>query len=226
VQRVAVQREVERVAADLTGRLQPAGQRELVRLAGERSGEEPPLDLRRERERNGPLAPLEQVGVPAVRNDHVGELVGGELHVLEGDRLRLEGEKELEHADRLPAAGHRRDDARVVALRQDDRSLCSERLAIGRPVQRNAPRGLLAPRSGLVRRRGVAQAVQRAAAEVRDQEAHVAGAEHLEQRGAHRVDDADGRGRLRPRQQGPEVETARAIHVASLRFARARFSGR
>ena len=217
MQRVAIQREVERVAAHLAGRLQPAGERELVGLAGEGRREQPPLDLRRERHRHRPLAPFEQVGVPAVGDHHVRQLVRGELHVLHGDPSRLERQHELQYADRLAAARDRREHARVISLPQQHRALPRERRAIGRALQRHPPRGLLAARSGLLRRRGVAQAVQRPPAEVGDQKAHLAGVEHLQQRGGQRVDHPDGRGRLRARQQRAQVQTARLVHARSLR---------
>ena len=39
------------------------------------------LDLGREREPNRSLAPFEEVGEPAVGDDHVGQRVGGERDV-------------------------------------------------------------------------------------------------------------------------------------------------
>ena len=68
--------------ADLPGGLEPSGQCELVRLAGEGRRQQPALDLGRERQRDGALAPLEEVGVTPVGDHHVGELMGGQLDVL------------------------------------------------------------------------------------------------------------------------------------------------
>ena len=217
VQRVAVEREVERVAAHLPGRLEPARERELVGLAGERGGQQPPLDLGGQRQRHGALAPLEEIGVAAVGDHHVRQLVRRELDVLERGRVRFERQDQLEHADRVAAAGDRRDDARVLALADQDGPLTGERLAVGRPVQGHLDRRLLRARSRLARRDDVAETVQRTAAEVRDQEAHVAGVEHLAQRRGHRVHDAHGGGGLRARQQRAEVQPAGLAHARSLR---------
>jgi hypothetical protein len=62
----------------------------------------------------------------------------------------------------------------------------------------------------------VAEAIQRAAAEVRDQKAHGSGVEHLQQRASQRVDDPDGRRRLRAGQQRSQIETPRLVHQPSL----------
>ena len=126
VQRLAIEREIERVVADLAGRLEPSGQRELVRLAGEGCGKQPALNLGRERQWDGALAPLEEIGVAPVGDHHVAELMGGQLDVLERGRLRLERQDELEHADRLAPARHGRDDAGVIPLQQHDGVLPGE----------------------------------------------------------------------------------------------------
>ena len=78
----------------------------------------------------------------------------------------------------------------------------------GRAEQRHLRRRLLAPEPAPAVVGRVAKAVQRSAAEVRDQEAHVVGVEHLPQRLGHGVDDTDGRCGLSPRQQGTQVEPA------------------
>ena len=119
-QLVAPEREVERVAADLAGGLQPRRERELPGLARVRAGQQPVLDLGGERERHRALAPLEQVGVPAVGDDDVRERVAGLR-----DRRRSSassggaGSAELEHADRLAAAGDRRVEPRAVVVLDD-----------------------------------------------------------------------------------------------------------
>ena len=212
VQRLPIEREVERVAADLPGRLEPAGQRELIRLAGVGRRKQPALDLGRERQRDGALAPLEEVGVAPVGDHHVGELMGGQLDVLERGGSGLERQDQLEDADRLAAARHRRDDAGAITLPQHDRALRGECLSVGRAVQRHPHGCLLAARAQFAVRGDMAQAVQRPAAEVRDQEAHAAGAEHLPHRGGHGIDDADRRRGLGAREQGTQIEPARRVH--------------
>ena len=81
VQRVALERKVERVTADFPRRLQPGRERELARLAGEGARQQPMLDFRRKRQRNRALTPLEQVRVAAVRDHNVSEEVAGERDV-------------------------------------------------------------------------------------------------------------------------------------------------
>jgi hypothetical protein len=49
----------QRTAADLACRLQPGGERELPGLAGKGARQKPILDLRRQRQRNRALPPLE-----------------------------------------------------------------------------------------------------------------------------------------------------------------------
>ena len=119
------------------GSSQP-GQRELIRLACVGRGKQAALDLGRERQWDGPLAPLEEVGVAPVGDDHVGELMGRQLDVLERGRSGLERQDQLEDADRLAAARHRRDDATAITLPQHDRALRGECVAVGRTVQRHA----------------------------------------------------------------------------------------
>jgi hypothetical protein len=85
LQRVPLQRKIESVAADLTRRLQPGGERELPGLAGKGTRQQPMLDLRRQRQRYRPLPPLEEVGVAAVRNHHVRQEVRRQSHI--GHRL-------------------------------------------------------------------------------------------------------------------------------------------
>jgi hypothetical protein len=75
VQGVSVQRKIEGVTADLARRLQPGGESELPGLARKGTGQQPMLDLRRQRQRYRALSPLEEIGVPAVRYDHVRQEV-------------------------------------------------------------------------------------------------------------------------------------------------------
>jgi hypothetical protein len=117
MQRVPLQREVERVTADLTRRLQPGGKRELPRLASKGTRQEAMLDLRRQRQRNRALPPLEQVGVAAVRDHHVREEVRRERYI--GHRLlnRELLQSQLQNTDRFTTAGHRREHASAAVLR-------------------------------------------------------------------------------------------------------------
>ena len=153
VQGLAFQGEVERVAPDIARRLQPRRERELTGLARVGAGQQAMLDLRRERERDGPLAPREQVGEAAVGDDHVRERVRGERDVR--DRLLVDGsgERDVEHTDRLPAVAHGREHpiaglgrldldrlggerATVRSTRSTGRSRRSRDLACGRPPLR------------------------------------------------------------------------------------------
>ena len=93
VQDVAAEAVVEGVAADVRGRLQPRRQGERAAFAGERGRQQPPLDLGGQREGRAALPPLEQVGVPAVGDDHETEQVrrAGDLGQRVGTRLRRQG---------------------------------------------------------------------------------------------------------------------------------------
>src|SRR3954471_868775 len=97
VQRVALQREVERVAGDFARGFQPRGERELPGLARERVREQTVLDFGGERQRYGPLAPLEEVGEPAVGDDDVGERVSREGDVGQRRLVGGLGQGQLEH---------------------------------------------------------------------------------------------------------------------------------
>src|SRR5256885_17268942 len=66
----SAQRRVEGAPPNPPPRLQPGGGRELPGLAGERTRQQPMLDLGRERQRNRALSPFEEVGVAAVRKNH------------------------------------------------------------------------------------------------------------------------------------------------------------
>src|SRR4030095_12026544 len=109
MQRVSLEREIEGVTADLTRRLQPGGESELTGLARKGTRQQPVLDLRRQRQKKRELYPLEEIGVPPVRNHHARQEVRRESHI--GHRL-LNWEilqPQLENSDRLTAAGHRRE---------------------------------------------------------------------------------------------------------------------
>src|SRR5437016_13913582 len=116
MQRVSVQRKIEGVTADLTCRLQPGSESELPGLAREGSRQQPMLDLRRERQRNRALSPLEKVGVPAVCDHDVSQEVRRLSDI--GHRLlsREVIKQKLQNADRFTAAGHRREQPSAAVL--------------------------------------------------------------------------------------------------------------
>jgi hypothetical protein len=64
-----------------------------------------------EGEGNRPLAPLKEVGEPAVGNDDVGEGVRRERDIGHHLFVRRFVEAEFEHADGFPVVGHRREQA-------------------------------------------------------------------------------------------------------------------
>ena len=104
MQRVAIHREVEGVAADVAGGLEPRGEGELPRLAGVGARQQAMLDLGGQRERNGALSPLEQVGEAMVGDHDVGERVRGECDVGERRLVRRVGEARA-RARRSPRRG-------------------------------------------------------------------------------------------------------------------------
>src|SRR6476660_12827 len=116
MQRISLERKIERVTSDLAGRLQPGGECELPRLAGKGTRQQPMLDLRRQRQRNRALPPLEQIGVAAVCNNDIGQEVRRESDI--GHRLlnREVLQPQLENTDRLTAAGHRREQSSAAAI--------------------------------------------------------------------------------------------------------------
>src|SRR5207248_3799804 len=109
MQCASVERKVEGVTPDLTRRLQPGGERELPGLARKRPGQQPMLDLRRQRQRNRALSPLEEIGVPAVRYDYVRQEMRRQSNI--GHRLlsREVPQHQFQNADRFAAAGYRRE---------------------------------------------------------------------------------------------------------------------
>ena len=109
VQHAPLQREVEGVAADVAGRFQPARERELASLAGVGARQQTVLDLGGERKRHRPLAPLEEIGEPTVRDDDVRQRVRGERDLGQHLFVRSLAEQKFQHADGFPAVGHRRE---------------------------------------------------------------------------------------------------------------------
>ena len=144
MQRVALERKVECVTADLARRLQPGRERELPRFAGERTRQQPMLDLCGKRQRNRPLPPLEEVGVAAVRDHNVCEEMPGERDICHG-LLRWEiVQPQLEDADRFAAAGHRREQASAVVLGDHLDGLTRQGPSVRRPEQWHTLGSLLA----------------------------------------------------------------------------------
>ena len=129
VQHAPLEREVEGVAANVAGRLEPARDRELPGLAGVGARQEPVLDLGGQRQGHRALAPLEEVGEAAVGDDHIGQDMRGERDL--GQQLLVGPlpEEQLQHADGLPPVGHRREHARPVRAGFDDNRLRGERPA-------------------------------------------------------------------------------------------------
>jgi hypothetical protein len=158
------------------------------------------LDLGGERQRDRAFAPLEQVGEPPIGDDHVRQRVRGERDVGHDRLVRCPREHELEQADRLAAVGDRREQARVVVAAFDDDDLLGQRAAVGGVHQRDALGGLaaLGSRGRSVAR--VAQADERAPAEVRDQERHLRRAEGISQALTENVGRRDRRRVLDGRQ--------------------------
>ena len=101
------------------------------------------LDLRCQRQRDRALSPLEEIGVPAVRNNDVRKEMRRPSDV--GDGL-LDGEvvqPQLEDTDRFAPARHRREQAGAVALIDHLDGLSGQRPAVRRPDQRHPFRSLL-----------------------------------------------------------------------------------
>ena len=177
VQRVALHREVERVAADVAGGLEPAGERELPGLARVRGRQQAVLDFGGERQRDRALAPLEEVGEPAVGDDDVGEGVRGERDV--GHRLlvrrssRRSSSTPMASPRLVTGANTRVPSALVSTL---DR-LRRERAAVRASRQRHPLGGLPPLRARGGRAAGVAEPDERLAAEVGDEEGDLARAQ-------------------------------------------------
>ena len=201
MQYVSLQRKIEGVTADLTRRLQPGGESELPSLARKRTRQQPMLDLSRQRQRNRALSPFKEIGVPAVRNDHVRQEVRRQSHV--GHRLlnREVVQPQLQNTDRFTAAGHRREQPSASILDHHLDGLSGQRPPLRRPNQRHPLRSLLPlqPQCPLPAR--VAKSDQRPPTEVGDQETDLAGADRFRQRGGEHVDRRDRWGRLDRRQQ-------------------------
>ena len=150
-------------------------------------GQQAMLDLGGQRERNRALAPLEEVGEPAVGDDDVGEGVRGERDIGHGLFVRRLGEAEFEHADGFSAVGHRREQAGAVRAVFDARPSgwrAHGRAGFPSNGTRSAGFAALSARGG--RAAGVAEPDERLAAEVCDEKGNLARAERAP-RGARRA---------------------------------------
>jgi hypothetical protein len=114
LQRITVEAVVEGVSADGAGWFEPAGDRELPRLTGVGARQQPPLDLRGQCEVRRALTPFEQIGVPAVRDDDVGEGVRGRRDIGHDLLVRDLRQGQLEQPDGLATIGHRHGQQRTV----------------------------------------------------------------------------------------------------------------
>jgi hypothetical protein len=224
VQHVALHREVEAVAGDLARGLQPGGERELPRLASEGIREQPMLDLSGERERDGTLAPLEEIGKPAIGDDDIGEGVCREGDV--GQRLlvgRL-SQAELQHTDGLPPIGDRREHARSLGCVVHHQALSEERRAVRAARQGHALRGFptLGPRVLIAP--GVSEPDERPTAEIGNQQGHPRRAEGVCEALANDVGGGDGRRILDGHQELGEVQSrpSPVAHPTSLRLRQAK----
>lgn len=128
---VAVDDVVEGVAADVRRRFQRSGDRELGRLACQRGGKEPVLDLGRQVQGPRAAAPLVDIGEGPVRDDDVGQGVRGRTDLPHRVFVGAIGEEELQQPDRVAAVGHgRHDPDRSGALPLHGRPLCAHHVPV------------------------------------------------------------------------------------------------
>ena len=195
MQRVALEAEVEGVAADVPRRLQPPGQRELPGLAGVGAGEQAVLDLGLQRQRHRALAPFEQVGEAAVGDHDVGQRVRCARRRRPASLVRRVVQRPAP-GPRPPRRGW--SPARTTGCRRRRRTTstcCSARARpCGVPLS-----GTVSARSRPMRAVGlprgdVAEADQRLPAVVGDQEADIARPERLAQGIAEHLRGCDRRG--------------------------------
>ena len=180
------------------------------------------LDLGGERQGNRALAPLEEVGEPAVGDDDVRQGVRGERDLGQHLFVRRLAEQELEHADGFPAVGHRREhagavravfDARPPARRARARASC--------PDQRHPLGGLVTLRARGCAAAGVAEPDERVAAEVGDEERHLARVQLARKPLAEDVGSGERRSVLDGREQRREIQPCgcMVLHARSVRHA-------
>ncbi len=151
VQRSALDHVVERVAAGVVGRHQPAGQGELRSLAGVGRRQETSLDLGFEAQVGVALPELVQVAEPAIRDDHVGERVAGRAQVVQDLSAGRLVEQQLQDADRLTAFADGDVHPHTVVVGADlgllrlegrTRGRAADRhVLVGRPCRHRSPRG-------------------------------------------------------------------------------------
>jgi hypothetical protein len=220
MQRVALHREVEGVAANVAGGLQPGRERELPALARVGAGQQAMLDLGRERERHRAPAPLEQVGEPAVGDDDVGERMRSERDVSQRLRVGRGGEGELEHADGFAAVGDRRERADAVGVGFELDRLRGQCPAVRSSRQGHALGGFAALSARGRSAAGVPEPDQRLAAEVGDQEGDLARADGGPEALGEDVGGGERRGVLHGRQQLRDIQSPRSVvrHGPSLRL--------
>ena len=219
VQHAPLQREVEGVAADVARRFQPARERELASLAGVRARQQAVLDLGGERERNRALAPLEEVGEPAVGDDDVRQGVRGGRDLGQHLFVRRLAEQKFEHADGFSAVGHRREHAGPVRAGFEHDRLGGQRAPGRASHQRHPLGGLVALRARGCAAAGVAEPDERVAAEVGDEERHLAGAQLARKALAEDIGRGERRSVLNGREQRREVQPCgyMVLHVPSVR---------
>src|SRR5215217_5486065 len=87
-------------------------------------------DLGGKRQSDGTLAPSEEVGEPAVRDDDVRERVRGQRDIRQRPLVRKPGKAQLKHADSLPAVGHRREQTDTISVGFHLKRLAGQRAAM------------------------------------------------------------------------------------------------
>ncbi len=211
VQSAAVQRVVVRVATDVVGRDQPGGKRELGRLAAGGRRKQLVLDLRGQAGPGGAPAQMVQIGEAAVRDDDVGQRVGG-LADLPERGLAPGLQRHLQHADAVAPVGDRCDDP-PAAVRGgfDVLALTLQDLIVETSPQLD---GL----GRVVCGTGRGQAHQALTYQVNEQERHPLRPQTLLQVMSHHVDGLTGRGGLRSGQQFAQFQI-HALHSNLLSVA-------
>jgi hypothetical protein len=127
--------------------------------------------------------------------------VCGERYI--GHHLWVRGfaEAEFEHADRFPAVGHRREQASPLRTGFAFDRLGRKGAAVRASRQGDPFSGFTSLRASGRRATGVAEPDQCVAAEVRDQEGQLAGAESVSQAFAEDIDSSNRRSILNGREQ-------------------------
>ena len=206
VQGVAVEGVVERVAADGVRRLQPAGDGEPVGLARVGPGQQPPLDLRGQRERRRVLRPVHEVGVPPAGDDHPGQRLGDGGDVGEDQLVGVAGQVQVDHAEGVAALRDRHEDALAAPLVEPHDPLAAQHLLVDRAAQReDRDVAVLLLHPGRVRV-GSGEAHHGPVRDVRDQELDVRRPGQGGEAVGHHVDGLHGRRRARLSQYVAQVD--------------------